>query len=373
MSLEMNLEQFPLMYTGSVKNVRQSSDAASTDVIFEYTNDYSVFDWGKMPDTLPGKGEALTALSVYFFEKLADPRTWQDFSTSETAALLFRDEANGVKFRGLLAGLSARGLETHFRKSVAPNAIQVEGLKVVGPTLHTVCGKTVPDYSRGKLDHAGELIPLEVVFRHELVGSSSLLIRQPQAGFFPGQVFPVPFVECFTKLEETDRALSLSEALWVSRLSAECFESVLLHTALVASWLKHHLHERGLQLIDGKLEWGLSARGDLLLVDAIGPDEVRILFEGDSLSKECLREFYRRSRWYADTENAKKLAEQTGEVDWQRYVKTAPEKLPSPLRQAVSHMYPALTNQILGTRRFDVPELSQVRGMLEAALKGAQS
>ena len=51
-----------LIYTGSVKNIYQADDPAL--LWFEYTDDFSVFDWGKMPDPIPGKGEALARLGT---------------------------------------------------------------------------------------------------------------------------------------------------------------------------------------------------------------------------------------------------------------------------------------------------------------------
>ena len=47
------------IYAGSVKTLYPDADPAY--VWFEYTDDYSVFDWGKMPDPIPGKGEASRA------------------------------------------------------------------------------------------------------------------------------------------------------------------------------------------------------------------------------------------------------------------------------------------------------------------------
>ncbi|MFB6134283.1 MAG: phosphoribosylaminoimidazolesuccinocarboxamide synthase, partial [Halanaeroarchaeum sp.] len=39
---------------------------------FEFTDDYSVFDWGKMPDTIPEKGASLCTMGAYNFELLEE-------------------------------------------------------------------------------------------------------------------------------------------------------------------------------------------------------------------------------------------------------------------------------------------------------------
>src|SRR5262249_46350326 len=68
--------QMNCIYEGSVKRVWQP--AAKPDTLwFEFTDDYSVFDWGKMPDTIDCKGKALTAFGAYFFETLNEPTFWQ--------------------------------------------------------------------------------------------------------------------------------------------------------------------------------------------------------------------------------------------------------------------------------------------------------
>ena len=47
----------PLFHRGSVKNILGETDAKQ--LIFAYSNRYSVFDWGEMPDHIPHKGECL--------------------------------------------------------------------------------------------------------------------------------------------------------------------------------------------------------------------------------------------------------------------------------------------------------------------------
>ena len=37
---------------------------------FLFTDRFSVFDWGKMPDRIDGKGASLCITSAFFFEKL---------------------------------------------------------------------------------------------------------------------------------------------------------------------------------------------------------------------------------------------------------------------------------------------------------------
>src|SRR5687768_8149840 len=65
-----------LIYEGSVKNVYR--DSLNPQVhYFDFTDDYSIFDWGKMPDKIQSKGKALSILGGSLFEKLSKPHSWQ--------------------------------------------------------------------------------------------------------------------------------------------------------------------------------------------------------------------------------------------------------------------------------------------------------
>ena len=86
----------------------------STAVIFDYTDAYSVFDWGRMPDELAGKGASLAIIAADWFEKLERPETWKEFLKSEGAQALKRGNRFGSKFDELgekLAAVSAAGFD----------------------------------------------------------------------------------------------------------------------------------------------------------------------------------------------------------------------------------------------------------------------
>ena len=57
----------------SVKEFRVAEAATSARLgrgAFVFTDDYSVFDWGKMPDEIPQKGRSLCAMGAANFEAL---------------------------------------------------------------------------------------------------------------------------------------------------------------------------------------------------------------------------------------------------------------------------------------------------------------
>ena len=58
----------------STKNLQVIKEPAGSEPgvgVFEFTDDYSVFHYGKMPDQIPGKGEAIARMAAFNFDLLA--------------------------------------------------------------------------------------------------------------------------------------------------------------------------------------------------------------------------------------------------------------------------------------------------------------
>ena len=153
-----------LIYTGSVKNIYQADDPAL--LWFEYTDDFSVFDWGKMPDPIPGKGESLARLGEWFFERLSDPGQWK--------ALGLKDDGEVARWLPMAH---------HFQKREG-NRMLVRKVDIPGLVADTVGGNLVYDY--GFPPQPRQLIPLEVLFRFGVPAGSSLLQRKD---WYPFDIF----------------------------------------------------------------------------------------------------------------------------------------------------------------------------------------
>jgi phosphoribosylaminoimidazole-succinocarboxamide synthase len=74
-------KKLALSYEGSVKHVWEASDEPES-LWFEFSDDYSVFDWGKMPDKIDHKGRALALIGAFFFEQLKTPEFWASLPES---------------------------------------------------------------------------------------------------------------------------------------------------------------------------------------------------------------------------------------------------------------------------------------------------
>jgi phosphoribosylaminoimidazole-succinocarboxamide synthase len=161
----------------------------------------------------------------------------------------------------------------------------------------------------------------------------------------------------------------LIEGLALSGLQAEQLESLLLQTAWVAGYLRAAMAKRGLELADGKLEWAIDEDGQVLLVDAIGPDELRILRDGKQLSKEFLRTHYRGTDWYGQIKQAKEAAQAAGIAEWKKGVSLPPPALPAELRELGAQVYWTLANELTGRTWF--PEAWSLEKVVQALGKVA--
>lgn len=371
------------LYKGSVKDLLGPYDCqGSRAVVFRYSDAFSVFDWGRMPDAIPSKGAALAVTAAGVFERLQDPKTWQDFSKTPQALALRKDVPAGLggPFNEIGERLQRNGLKTHYLGMIsgenfaAPllsssasrpeHQLAVKQVNVVRPKTVLVAGRELYDYADTRAATAPKLVPLEVVFRFSLPEGSSFLKRlesNPQA--LSELLIPrprlektghweFPALEFFTKLESTDRLLTPMEALSISGLTSRQLEALAFQTVWVAGLLKSWLADAGLELADGKLEWALDRDGDLVLVDAIGPDELRILHPGKKaplqFSKEFLRIQYRKSEWFADLKAAQSKAARDGISDWKKLMASQPTALEPRAVEAASQIYKVLARVLTG-------------------------
>ncbi|HEY8279889.1 MAG TPA: phosphoribosylaminoimidazolesuccinocarboxamide synthase [Bdellovibrionota bacterium] len=388
-----------LLYSGSVKDVY--GIAGRDPYVFHFSDRYSIFDWGEMPDALPGKGEALAVMGDLFFRFLAKPEAWASWQIPEQYPKFWRDSFSSSDFFKQLrrSGLAhhSLGLVDEQGMGVAEGQISrrlaVRSFQRPPAKSELVDGKIVWDYSAYAARPDNALVPLEVVFRFGAPEGSSFLSRAEKIpgyaqslGFAEnpaaGEMFPYPIVEFFTKLEPTDRFLTRAEAMVVGALKQEELDDLVSLTTLLALRMRDIFSPLGLELWDGKFEFafcpGEGNRRGFLLVDSIGPDELRLIgAAGVHFSKEFLRRVYRGSPWYVTMEKAKKLAKERGEKNWKKICKeelnSFPDKLPKEVFESARLMYPALANGLasafLGKTVFaDTPTVMELCKRLKEVL-----
>lgn len=321
---------------GSVKDITvlKSPNGGLGDGIFEFSNRYSVFDYGEMPDKIDGKGASLCLITAYFFEKLEDL---------------------GIKTHYI--GLIENNRVKRFDEVEMPtNKMKVRLVRVIRPIQG--------DYSVFNRERGNFLIPLEIIYRNKIPEGSSLLRRiasgevKPEdfglREVKPNMKLEKPIVDFSTKLEDFDRYLSYAEAKKIAGLSEEEFECLKALVLKINDIITAETSKVGLENEDGKIELAFDEKRDFMVIDAVGtPDECRFNYKGFEVSKEILRNYYRRTEWY------EKIKIHKGKENWREIV-GIPPKLPPKIKKTTSELYMALCNDITRRKFFDVPKLDQV-------------
>jgi len=331
---------------GSVKDleiISQATDDKPGVGRFIFSDRYSVFDWGEMPDQIPHKGAAIALLGAHFFEKLEK----MDVPTHYVGLV----EDGEVKRLSQLKGPS--------------NELEVKILRVVRPKLK---GDRY-DYSVYQHEERGFLIPLELIYRNSLPAGSSVFKRlengQVTLGELglksdpkPNQKLDSPIFDVSTKLEITDRYMNWNEAKEISGLNDMEIGALKQLISMIDDMITDEFSRIGLINEDGKIEVGFDHERRLMLVDVLGTlDECRFTYEGLPVSKEIARIYYRNTPWYKAVEEAKEKDRQ----NWKEICTVNPEPLPTKLKELISQVYCACTNEITGREWFkEVPSLREI-------------
>jgi len=164
---------------GSAKNIYRVDD---NSIAFRFTDHFSVFDIGRMPDEIPGKAAAVCACAV------------KSFRVAEEI-----------------------GVPTHFLEQLDPLTVRVREAQII-----TDCDLTESDTSY--------VVPIEWIYRLRVAGSIDRDFRskkkKPTDYGFPsddppavGTPFPWPVHMSTTKFEVTDREIDEEEAGRMAGLS----------------------------------------------------------------------------------------------------------------------------------------------------------
>ncbi len=376
---------YPVVYRGSVKNIRVAKTPQKKTpgrYVFEFTDAYSVFDYGKMPDSLRGKGCAIALMSAYLFEEMAKPSSWNRlFRRSDIWPRVGGEAVKRALQRSSAArGLTKQGLETHYLgmldskgkcRSVdqitePSSRMLVKAVPVVNPVPLAMDGGVLWDYNKLHSGLPLFLVPLENVFRFGVPKGSSLLGRLKKYPEYGAQIglervpkegewLSQPVLEFFSKLEPMDRHLSLETALNFSGLEGKDFLKLKDLSLLVAIFIFDLFRRKGMDVWDGKFEF-VKANDELLLADSITPDELRITIQGTQLSKEPLRQYYKKNDldFLAALRAVKDKGPTTQALGTgvKKQLGRRPMKLDRDFRVVMEQMYQALAYRITGADIF---------------------
>ncbi len=167
------------------------------------------------------------------------------FNGQKKGQILGKGEVNNVMANILFQMLEKQGVPTHF----------VEQLN-----------------RRETLVKAVTILPLEVIIRNVAAGSFS-----KRYGVEEGRPLARPVLEFSYKNDDLGDPLINDDHILALELATEKeLQLVRRYAFMVNDALKAFFLERGLRLIDFKIEFGKTADGALLLADEISPDTCRL-------------------------------------------------------------------------------------------------
>lgn len=302
---------------------------------FIFSDRYSVFDWGEMPDHIDHKGSALCISAAYFFEKL------------ERAGI-------PTHYLGLVEDDQRKNID---QINQPIHVLETRLFRVLEP--HRM-GHGGYDYTVYLKEKKNLLVPLEVIYRNALPAGSSVHKRLENGELTLDELgltekpkenidLPNPYLDVSTKLEATDRYLTWQEAQQYSGLSDEKMREIKEVALKVNQMITKEVSRLGLKNEDGKFEFALNGKGEVVLVDVLGTlDECRFTYQGIPISKEIARLYYRKGQWYQEIVKAK----EKDLIHWKSLVQVQPEPLPARLKELISYIYCGFTNEITGRNWF---------------------
>lgn len=262
-----------MLYQGKVKQVWSTNDPDIYE--FRFTDQISVFDQ-IIPSLIPRKGETLNRTTAHWFKLV---------------------EEEGI-------------CGTHLIELNAPDRCLVRRVDVIKePGM-------VPR------DAEWVFVPLEFIVRHYLAGSAWRRFQRGDltaeelgitAEAIYGQKLPKPLVEVTTKFEAYDRFVDRKEALEISNITDEEFDSITEACLKIDAVIEREAAKNGLIHVDGKKEFALGPGRKVVLVDTFGTlDEDRWwdaekYADGEQveLSKEFVRTHYIETGHQAELESAR--------------------------------------------------------------------
>ena len=196
-------------------------------------------------------------------EMLYEGKAKKVFKTDDPKALIvdYKDDAtafNGEK-KGQIVG---KGVVNNTMSNIIFQLLEQKGV----PTHYV---EQLSD--RETVVKAVKILPLEVIMRNISAGSFA-----KRYGVEEGIVFDEPTFELSYKNDDLgDPLMCESHALALKLVTKEQLEEVRKYASIVNDTLKEFFLDKGLKLVDFKIEFGLYD-GQVILADEISPDTCRL-------------------------------------------------------------------------------------------------
>lgn len=258
---ETHIQSLPFVHRGKVRDIYAVDD---DKLLIVQTDRLSAFDV-ILPDPIPGKGKLLTALSAFWFAKLAH---------------IIPNHLTGIAPESVVAA--------HERNQVADRAFVIRRLKP---------------------------LPIEAIVRGYIAGSgwkdyqttgAICGIRLPaglqQAEKIPGGAIFTPSTKAQAGLHDENIALAEVE----QQLGKELTDKVSQKAVQLYTEAADYAAQRGIIIADTKFEFGLDAAGALFLIDEVltpdssrfwPADQYRTGISPPSYDKQFVRDWLETQDW----------------------------------------------------------------------------
>lgn len=262
---ETHIQSLPFVHRGKVRDIYAVGD---DKLLIVQTDRLSAFDV-ILPDPIPGKGKLLTALSAFWFAKLAH---------------IIPNHLTGIAPESVVAA--------HERDQVADRAFVIRRLKP---------------------------LPIEAIVRGYIAGSgwkdyqttgAICGIRLPaglqQAEKIPGGAIFTPSTKAQAGLHDENIALAEVE----QQLGKELTDKVSEKAVQLYTEAADYAAQRGIIIADTKFEFGLDAAGALYLIDEVltpdssrfwPADQYRTGISPPSYDKQFVRDWLETQNWNKKT------------------------------------------------------------------------
>ncbi|MGL5054276.1 MAG: phosphoribosylaminoimidazolesuccinocarboxamide synthase [Fusobacteriaceae bacterium] len=191
--------------------------------------------------------------------------------------IFYKDDATA--FNNLKKGtIVNKGILNHKITTKIFNYLEENGI----PT-HMI--KTIDE--RNQLCKKVEIIPLEVIVRNTLAGSTAKLL-----GISEGLELSSPIFEiCYKKDELNDPLINDYHAVALGLATKEELETIYALTAKINTLLISFFKNIGIKLVDFKIEFGRDVNNNIILADEISPDSCRLwdLETNEKMDKDRFR------------------------------------------------------------------------------------
>lgn len=195
----------------------------------------------------------------------------------ERLRIVYKDDATAynAEKRGTIGGKGRANaaITAEIYRYLEENDVATHFLDVIGPDELLV--------------RRVEIVPVEVIVRNRAAGSFSRRYGVDEGG----ELDPIVIEWCLKSDELGDPPMNDATAVALGFASEDDLTELFEGAVAVNEALRPFFEERGLDLIDFKLEFGRDAEGRLLLADEISPDTCRLwdLASGERLDKDRFR------------------------------------------------------------------------------------